>query len=108
MGGFAGHNISNFHLLFKYPQKNIIFISDSSIAFLMVQGSNKIYSPYKATINLLPFANPVKVKTKGLKWDMDGTILRFGHFVSCSNLMDQSEVEITSDENLLCILDKRL
>ena len=106
-GGFLGHQTANLNLLFENPMKNVFFISEQSISFLLSPGLNEIISPFQLCVNLVPISLPTKVSTEGLKWNLKDQLLKFGELVSSSNLLMKSMCTIYTQSHLLCIFDNR-
>ncbi|MCB1112871.1 MAG: thiamine diphosphokinase [Chlamydiales bacterium] len=105
LGGRCDHHLATLYLMARHPelinceteQEEIFIITQNSI--LEVERGQRI--------SLLPLGSPVsRVKTSGLKWELDGCELN-SDFLSVSNVCVADSVNIFLEEGtLLCTLEK--
>jgi thiamine pyrophosphokinase len=113
LGGRFDHTTSIIHSLYilndAYPNLQIYLLTDCDIAFLLhAEKLNRIHlqSKYKGDIcSLLPFGQSTRVKTEGLKWNLNLTQeLSFTKLVSSSNTYENertSYVDVYPDNNII-------
>jgi thiamine pyrophosphokinase len=113
LGGRFDHTISIIHSLYilndTYPNLQIYLLTDYDITFLLhAEKFNRIHiqSKYKGDIcSLLPFGQSTRVKTEGLKWNLNSNQeLSFGKLVSSSNTYENertSYVDVYPDNNII-------
>ncbi len=95
--------------LHKVPR--VVQSSSHGLSWLLCKGSHAIVTPKenpdKYYVGLIPIGSPAKVKTTGLKWDVDG-VLEFGKLVSTSNAFQAGSAKVTveTDSPLLWIVEK--
>jgi len=113
LGGRFDHSVGIIHSLYllntRYPHLQINLLTDHDLAFLLhAQRWTRIHlqSPYRGHVcSLLPFGKSARVKTNGLKWNLDlNQELSFKTLVSSSNGYESSEtmfVDIFTDEDII-------
>lgn len=104
--------MANINTLFKSrnilsSDCEIMLLSSNSLSFLLAPGSHIIHIPQnivasKYWCGLIPFTKTL-VTTKGLKWNLDNSIMEFGQMVSTSNTYktETKVVEVICDNSLL-------
>lgn len=120
LGGRFDHVCACIDVLVRYSSIKIWLIDQSSIAVICPVGDSRIichndfdndFDNGINTINanaivptspcgLIPITGASQVKTKGLKWDIDGR-LEFGSLISTSNVALEQSVIIKTDKPLL-------
>lgn len=100
LGAFDGRfdqTAAEIHSALSPPDLSIILADDSNFSNWIFPGRTKILTPQKVTTNvcgLLPLLKPVSLKTKGLRWNLNGQTLAMGKFISSSNEVAAKEVTI--------------
>lgn len=98
------------HQLFIYRDFQELYLSqrDDSYLTLIPRGKTEFHldeSELNHHIGLFNFSEePTKIRTKGLKWDIDDRLdLRWRKFQSSSNRLKELKVEIETDRDLLWV-----
>lgn len=109
LGGNLTQELSNLHLLYLYRHLRLIYLSESNCAFLLTPGVHRILTSWKGHCGLVPLGAPVAgVRTKGLRWNLDGhRLLSFGGLVSSSNFIEDNEILVEVSGPLLWTFDFR-
>lgn len=101
LGAFGGRfdqTVNLIHSALSRPELKIFLADDSNFSNWIFPGKTKIKTPQKLTTHvcgLIPLVKPVSPITKGLRWDMDGTLeLKMGEFISSSNEVGEGVKEI--------------
>ena len=111
--------LANIETLFHAPnhlgeQKTLFLFGSETISWLLKPGKHTVLIPSDLNrsdchVGLIPVGEPVSgVVTRGLKWDLDGTLdLAFGKLVSTSNAFapEAESVEIITVKPLLFTLE---
>ncbi|CDS40725.1 thiamin pyrophosphokinase 1 [Echinococcus multilocularis] len=108
-GGRADHEFGIVNSLFiakGLTNIPLLLVTESSISCLLDEGFNEIHlsnCPTNLHCGLIPIGRPVRVTSKGLRWNLvsDNDILDFGKLVSTSNQTIDTRVEVVSDGLLL-------
>lgn len=112
LGGRFDHVCACIDVLVRYSSMRIWLIDQSSIAVICPVGDSRIICDNgngndtdnailpTSPCGLIPVVGGSQVKTKGLKWDMDGR-LEFGSLISTSNVALEQTVIIKTDKPLL-------
>ncbi|CAF1343453.1 unnamed protein product [Didymodactylos carnosus] len=97
--GRFDHAMGNIHTLYLInslnlnPKLRLYLVTDQDITFLLKSGHNRIHTKSQLRgreCSLLPFAYPTRVRTDGLKWNLNNdTELNFSTLVSTSNTYDE-------------------
>ena len=123
MGGEGrfDQTFANIHSCYSHDQKlEICLFSDKSYAFLL--GPDVIHEIHVdladpkdkgkdcccfdgPTCGLLPFLGETRVTTKGLVWELDGDIIKFGGLFSSSNGFKRDVVRIETDKSILFTIE---
>jgi thiamine pyrophosphokinase len=100
-GGFIDHIFNNINIILD---NDLFFYSEPIIGFTINEGIFKTNLPINSKISLFGI-NEAKVKTKGLKWELDNEILTFPGKNSCSNRVakENISIEITKGKVLVFI-----
>ncbi len=90
------------------PVVPVYLMSSNSLSWLLVEGTHKIHIPESIKHRwcaLIPIGSKCQATTKGLKWNLNNTVMEFGGLVSTSNTYNPDNftgiVEITTDSPLL-------
>jgi thiamine pyrophosphokinase len=116
-GGRLDQEMCNLNVLYKTSLQEtmprMVLVSQFSACFLLVPNEEHIVirNPNweRKTCAIVPLGEPCdRVKTKGLKWDMnlgphDNIKLRFGDLISSSNEFSQDRVEIKCSHPVIWI-----
>jgi thiamine pyrophosphokinase len=107
--GFAGnrfdHTLEILHVLSKYRNKNIIFFVGDDIIFRLPKKWTAKF-PIGTRISLYPLHETTVLRSEGLKWPLNGIIMRQGHLIGTSNETVCEEVFIEQqDAQLVCVTD---
>ena len=120
--GRLDHALANLSTLYDDCLKkvNTYLVSSESITFLLRKGINIIYvnsendkeSPSSFLgkyCGFFPLAKSATVTTRGLKWNLNSQVLKFGSFVSSSNEFDFKTCQTSHHEDLdsNCLLNIR-
>ena len=107
--GRLDHIFSLFETLFhaqnieKLPP--VVLVSSTSLTWLLAPGKHTIRTTdHRLSCGLIPLGEACKnVTTTGLKWNLNGDTLAFGHLVSTSNTFDPEigRVTVETDGHLL-------
>lgn len=107
--GFTGsrfdHSLYTLHVLEKYKDKNIIFITDEEAIF-KIQDEWSAKLPIGTRISFIPLEETTNIKSQGLKYPLDGIKLKIGEMVSTSNEVSEENVSVQLEKgsNLIGIL----
>lgn len=111
LGAFGGrfdHEMAGMSLLHTYTSRfdRLLLMGAGNVAFLLIPGLTHVVEPNGRfegpTVGLIPIGGPCKnVKTKGLKWNLEGNALEFGVLVSSSNCVVEDEVVVRTDAPLV-------
>lgn len=106
LGGRFDHEIGNINVLCRFSNTRIILLSDDCLIHLLPKNRcHKIFiqsSVEGPHCGLIPIGMPSgSSTTTGLKWDLNGTAMRFGGLVSTSNIVKGEIVTVQSDSDLL-------
>lgn len=109
LGGRFDHQLSNINTLYKMrdckfdANIQIYLISQTSVVFLLFKGKNtiEINTGFEDEMcGLIPIGGLCEhVTTSGLKYNLDGQQLEFGHLISTSNSYDGSKKPVFVDTN---------
>jgi len=104
--------LANIQTLFLGPDivdLPIHLIGTDSISWLLHPGTHHIRLPEVDLEDLhcgiIPVAGTAVLSTKGLKWNLDNTELKFGGLVSTSNAFEKSDVVIETNNTVLWTMD---
>ncbi|GLI60587.1 hypothetical protein VaNZ11_002747 [Volvox africanus] len=104
LGGRLDHTLANLNVLHVCSNLNITLWGDGNLVRLVRPGKARI-TPNRRfegpTCGLIPIAGPVIATSSGLQWNVSATKLSVGGLVSSSNLLTESDVEVTCDGPLL-------
>ncbi|XP_065861317.1 thiamine pyrophosphokinase 1 isoform X2 [Euphorbia lathyris] len=112
LGGRFDHEAGNINVLCRFSSIRIILISDDCLIYLLPSSHyHEIYiqSSYEGPhCGLVPIGMPSgSTTTKGLKWDLNGTEMRFGGLISTSNIVKEEKVTVQSSSDLLWTISIR-
>ncbi|KEG01858.1 thiamine pyrophosphokinase, putative [Plasmodium vinckei vinckei] len=92
---------ANISSLYKNPLKNNLYlIGENNFLFLLKEGKHIINvnpNVFEKTCALLPIGNKCKIKTEGLKYNLNYEYLSFDKLISSSNEITQTSIEISTD-----------
>ena len=103
LGGLDGrfdHTMSSINTLELFKQSNIYLFNEESVVVLLKKGQNRIESTSGNICGFFPIHGPTRVKTKGLRWDIDG-LITFGGLISSSNCVVDYPVWIECDQPII-------
>jgi thiamine pyrophosphokinase len=108
-GGRLDQEMANINMLFTWAAEprfaRLLLMGKHSVAFALGPGRHRIICDRELEsggCGLIPiFAPCARVTTRGLRWDLQESELRFGGLVSSSNEVMDDEVWITTDQPLL-------
>ncbi|KAJ1498736.1 cAMP-dependent protein kinase subunit [Coelomomyces lativittatus] len=91
-------NLNTLYSCLESPRQVFIVDQLNSVT-LLGPGLHRIHCTFPLETlhcGLIPLEGEVKVKTSGLKWNLDNDILKFGHFISTSNqrLLEHTATDI--------------
>ncbi|SOV14243.1 thiamine pyrophosphokinase [Plasmodium gaboni] len=97
---------ANISSLYKNVQtiNNIYLIGENNFIFLLKKGNHVIHinlNPFEKGCALLPIGAKCKVKTEGLKYNLNYEYLSFDSLISSSNEIIQNEVKICNDTPII-------
>jgi thiamine pyrophosphokinase len=108
LGGRMDHTMCNINSLVVNNDMNIVFTSQSCACFLLAPGSHIIQRnpDYESrTCGIIPLGqSSANIRSKGLKWELNNTLLGFGNMISGSNEFSENSgdrIEIETDVPLL-------
>ena len=119
LGGRFDHSMGIIHTLFilndAYPNLQVYLLAEQDITFLLhANHANRIHvqSTYSGRIcSLLPFGQSARVRTRGLKWNLDGSQeLSFTKLVSSSNTYESETtayVDVETDKEIIWTMTYR-
>jgi thiamine pyrophosphokinase len=100
-GNRFDHTICNVLLLSRINCKTKIVTADEEI--YLVRKKIELQNVLKKTLSLIPLSNIKNIKTKGLKWELEGCSLDFGYINGISNIAVGNNVEISIDGGILLV-----
>ncbi|CRG96790.1 thiamine pyrophosphokinase, putative [Plasmodium gallinaceum] len=95
---------ANISSLYKNISLNIYLISENNFLFLLKEGNHIVnvnLNIFEKNCGILPIGNKCKVKTEGLKYNLNYTYLSFDTIISSSNEIVQNEVKIFNESPVL-------
>ncbi|KOB89076.1 hypothetical protein PFDG_04163 [Plasmodium falciparum Dd2] len=97
---------ANISSLYKNVQtiNNIYLIGENNFIFLLKKGNHVIQinlNAFQKGCALLPIGGKCKVKTEGLKYNLNYEYLSFDSLISSSNEIIQNEIKISNDTPLI-------
>ena len=106
LGGRLDHVLYNIKTLFDFSQLEIVLIGDNCIARAIPVGRTVIKRDGTCSTTycgLVPLQGTARVKTTGLKWNLNDDVMAFsaGGLISTSNQFVSDEVTVETDEPLL-------
>ncbi len=106
--GFLGsrfdHSLEIMHVFEKYSDKNIIFLSEYDVIFLLPR-IWKISLPLETRISFYPLREVKCLKSHGLKYPVDGLMMKQGVQIGTSNENSEKHVSVEQEETgLVCIM----
>lgn len=113
MGGFFSHQAANLHAAIDQDVRlqPLVFLDDNEVCIVLRPGRTVFLgSPPGTFLSLIPMFGAVdSVRTTGLKWELNGSSLEFGHLISSSNRVADNvwEISVETSHHLLCCLEKR-
>lgn len=107
LGAFGGrfdHEMAAIQSLYRhtYRVRRMMLVGDKAMSELMLPGRHTVRPNRQfegSACGLLPIGGGVaSITTDGLRWDLNGAPVAFGQqgFVSTSNLLDKSEIQINT------------
>ncbi|KAL5859100.1 hypothetical protein ACOSQ3_000397 [Xanthoceras sorbifolium] len=106
LGGRFDHEAGNINVLYNFSAIRIILLSEDCLIHLLpkthhheIYIQSNVVGPH---CGLIPIGMPSgSTSTTGLRWDLNGTEMRFGGLVSTSNIVDADKITVRSDSDLL-------
>eukprot|EP00283_Hemiselmis_rufescens_P017368 CAMPEP_0173449796 /NCGR_PEP_ID=MMETSP1357-20121228/43430_1 /TAXON_ID=77926 /ORGANISM="Hemiselmis rufescens, Strain PCC563" /LENGTH=287 /DNA_ID=CAMNT_0014416411 /DNA_START=57 /DNA_END=920 /DNA_ORIENTATION=+ len=104
-GGRIDHEFSHYAILYKYPEANIVLLSQKRAAFLLKPGTHHLYDTHMGPMcGLVPLGSAVRnVETSGLEWNILGKEMSFSGLVSTSNQFVSSPVSVSTSDPVLWV-----
>ncbi|KAI7840907.1 hypothetical protein COHA_005435 [Chlorella ohadii] len=111
LGGRLDHTLVSLSTLHSYRDLNLILMGEGNLARLVPAGRSLI-RPLRdvegPTCGLVPTAGRAITTTRGLRYDMDRTEMRFGGLVSSSNAIEADEIEVEVDVDIVWTTELQL
>ncbi|KAK9726295.1 hypothetical protein RND81_05G204400 [Saponaria officinalis] len=106
LGGRFDHEAGNINVLYRFSGLRIILLSDDCLIQVLpkthhhkIHIQSSIVGPH---CGLIPIGMTAACSTtSGLKWNLNGTEMKFGGLVSTSNLVTGDAVTVQSDADLV-------
>eukprot|EP00871_Galdieria_phlegrea_P004430 jgi/Galph1/4989/GphlegSOOS_G3622.1 len=112
MGGRVDQQLANIHILYKFLPSKIYLLSLDQVMWLIPRGKHSVICSKDIEgpiCGLLPVGSVCRqASTTGLRWNLKRQPLSFGTFVSSSNEIVDSVVEIETSDPLLWCCQLRL
>ncbi len=99
--GRSDHVLNNLLLLTKYPKK-LSIETESETIYAISDNKKEVCQPGEL-ISLVPYPSPLRVKTKGFKWELEDQMLE----ISLSNRTTGHEFEVTVSGGKLLIIKQK-
>eukprot|EP00472_Partenskyella_glossopodia_P005686 CAMPEP_0197529958 /NCGR_PEP_ID=MMETSP1318-20131121/30243_1 /TAXON_ID=552666 /ORGANISM="Partenskyella glossopodia, Strain RCC365" /LENGTH=327 /DNA_ID=CAMNT_0043085605 /DNA_START=245 /DNA_END=1228 /DNA_ORIENTATION=+ len=100
LGGRFDHEMGNLNAMYKNIDKfsDVVLVGSNSLVQILGRGHHviKVNRDYQGPhCGVIPIGGKTEqVKTKGLKWNLNGESLAFGGIVSSSNMLEDTKVAI--------------
>lgn len=105
MGGRMDQQLANIHILYKFLPRKIYLLSLDQVICMIPRGKHHVVCSKDIEgplCGLIPIGSICKEATTcGLRWNLDHQSLSFGSFISSSNEIVDSFVEIETSDPLL-------
>lgn len=98
-GGFIDHILNNISIIIE---NDLQFYADPIIGYTLTKGIFKMNLPINSKISLFGFK--AKIKTQGLKWELENEVLNFPGKNSCSNRVVKENISIEIIEGKILAL----
>ncbi len=100
----VSHSLNNLHILQKYLDKRIIFITEKSLYFLLPK-KGKINLPQNTRTSIHPLTKTIFKISKGLQYSLENKILETGETISVRNKISKNyfKWEITEGKSLIIL-----
>ncbi|KAM3583213.1 thiamine pyrophosphokinase [Umbelopsis sp. WA50703] len=104
LGGRFDQTIASINQLYfmkDEADRQLLLVSDENLTILLDKGKHRIKCNREIegpTCGVMPLGGPVRLTTRGLKWNLTDFPCHFGGMVSTSNLLDSDTIEIETDE----------
>ena len=99
--GFTGrrvdHTLAVFHALLVQTGKRVVLLGEQDAIALLPMDGVSIELDVGARVSLFPLARAKGVRSRGLKWPIEGLDMRIGHQVGTSNQAADANVQIQFD-----------
>ena len=101
------HFLSVCSSLVKFSEKNVILIGKRDLIFNLPKRF-EINLPIGSRLSVIPIVDKVKLKSRGLKWNLKNLKLHLSNNISISNQTVREKVIIdSSKEGVLIIINKK-
>ena len=100
------HTLNNFHSMVRYGrQLKIVYFDDYSTSYLLPPTFEKWY-PAETPISLMPYGEALEVKSTGLVYELNHSVLKLGTQTSSSNETKQDGiVKISYQSGALILME---
>lgn len=104
LGGRFDQTIASINQLYfmkDETDRQLLLVSDENLTILLDEGKHIIECNREVegpTCGVMPLGGPIRLTTRGLKWNLTDYPCHFGGMVSTSNLLDSDTIEIETDK----------
>ena len=102
-GGRLDHTVENLSLLGRWAARVTIEALEEHVRIVPVCNAGRFPSETGQVVSLFPLGRCNNVRTRGLRWELTGTVLDLKGQTSISNLAEGSEFEVAVDEGPLLV-----
>lgn len=102
LGGRLDHTMATLNVLVRHINRPVVALSETEVVFAHV-GAGVLHIAPGAPVSVLPMA-ATRMSTKGLRWDLDNSVLAPDGLVSSSNAAEHAEVQLHSDQPVIITL----
>jgi thiamine pyrophosphokinase len=103
-GGRLDHILSNLSTLHAFREVDIVLCGDGNLSRLVPAGKAVIKPHRKVegpSCGLIPLQGRAVASSRGLRWNLDSTVMEIGGLVSTSNIIEEDEVWVETDVDLI-------
>lgn len=104
--GFLGdrldHAMAGLHVLLKNRDRPVVLLGDHDVVF-MSPAEITLELPVGSRVSLMPVTD-VRVRTEGLRWEVDGSQMSMRDFIGSSNQAAAARVTVHATEGLAIML----
>ena len=97
-GGEMDHFIANLSVAKKFKEKLKLTFVDPVYKYYFLDNDTTLENVRDKIISIIPFPKVEKIKTSGLKFELDGNTLELGKLISIRNKAGKENVKITYDD----------